>query len=248
VSTIDLTPDFHADRLNLTRGRRDGGISYARRQVQVEKFDARNRVLHHFRQSATGGRNKALNILTMPGLDWRFERALIADREHGRGRIRPRSTFITAIESSHPVYIMGLRKMPGADASLSTAVSCPPWARAAAKSYTIMRYFLTTFESLAANEDRLPYDGAWIDLTGPITVPRLEALGQLWRRIRRCLIVTSLNARWPANAGAEIANAGGLAEALMERMDGALATENFVYRDTSPMSQITFHRLYGEVS
>ena len=244
----DLTPAFHAARINLGQGKRDAGIRYARRAQQVVKYDARNRVLHHFRPSVIGRRGAPLNILTMPGMDWRFERALINDREHGKGKVRPRSTFITAIESSHPVYVLGMRNMPGGAESLSTAVTCPAWARAASKSYAISRYFLTTFEQLAEHEDRPPYDGAWIDLTGPITGPRLDAFEKLWRRIRGCLVVTSLNARWPVGIGEEIQRAGGLAEILMERMDGAVATENFVYRDTSPMSQITFRRLYGEAS
>lgn len=235
-----LTPNAQANRLWLNRST-DSGVRFARRPIKTEKAIARNCVLSAFGQNVTGGRDAQLNILTMPGLDWSFERALIANREHGRGRERPRTTFITAIESSPAIYTAALRLAPGADNSISTAVKCPPYARAAARTYAITRYYLTTFEEMAL-ADTWHFEGAWLDFTGPLTISRLAGLEALWPRLGKRLVLTTLNARWTREIGAMICEAGGLADLLLDHLPGAVVVSNLLYADGSPMNQITIDR------
>lgn len=193
----------------------------------------------------TADKRVPLSVLTMPSLEWTFERCLIHDREHGRGRTWPRYTFITAVERSPFIYQAALARMPGAEDGLSCAVTVPPFATAAVKTRMIQRYFRCELAGLAEHQRTTDhwFDAAWIDLTGPLSFAYMDTLMNLWRRVRSLLVVTSLRARWATDFSAAVADAGGLADLLMDDLPGSVAIANYDYADTSPMSQISLRRL-----
>jgi hypothetical protein len=228
-----------ADRINLGYYRTDTGIRYARRKTTVSKAAARNAALSAFGASRFPGN---LSILTMPSLNWAFERALINNREHGRGRLRPRRTFVTAIERSHVAYKGALLKIPG---HRSGIVNLPPapYARQTCRSFTIARFHLCDLRELALGLDgEWRYHGAWIDLSGPVTASVLTALVNLWEtQIRSVLVLTSLRARWPRPINGMVREAGGLSAFLQEHIAGSVL-HDFDYADGTPMHQIAFFR------
>lgn len=237
---------LYADRLMLGRGVRESGIRYARRVERTSKHMARNAVVSLFTPRRFSG---GLSILTMPGLDWSFERSLLANRERGRGSgdRGVRRTFITAVERNPAIWQASILRMPGADTSLSCAMPTPGFARAVTRSHSIQRFYncdVSDFVTGAANAWRPDWRfvGAWIDLTGPLTMPMLDTLEALWGRISRHLVVTSLKARWPAEVGAQVREAG-IAQLLMDRMPFAVPTVELEYADGSPMHQIVLTRV-----
>lgn len=232
----------YADRLNLGGYAGDGAMTFARRAQTAQKGLAREKVLSTF--SASNFRD-GLSIMTMPSVTWEFERLLLNTRERGvRIERKPRRTHITAIERSRPLWTAALTTMPGLQHGLVLALPVPDYAVAAARSYAIPRFFLCTFEALAHGRDHPnPYDAAWIDLTGQLTLERVDALRALWERsIRSTLVVTSLKCRWPADMVAALAEHDGIAGLLEASLPGAVVRSEYVYADSVPMHQITLVR------
>jgi hypothetical protein len=227
-----------ADRIMLSR-HPSPGLRYARRVEQTEKAVARNRVLSLFSPKRWPGN---LNILTMPALDWTFERALLARRERSYPH-KIRRTYLTCVESSPAIWTAALRNIPGGDTSLTLALPRPIFAREVARTRIVGRFFQCTVEDLAAQQTDREYDAAWIDLTGPLTDRRLAALASLWDRTNCYLIVTSLRARWAGQFRVDLAAHGGdLGELLTERLSGSFAVSQYTYADRSPMHQIVLAR------
>lgn len=232
------TMDALADRIMLSR-HVPPGLRYARRVERTEKAVARNRVLSLFSPKLWPGN---LNILTMPALDWTFERALLAGRERSYPK-KIRRTYLTSVESSPAIWTAALRNIPGGDTSLTLALPRPAFAREVARTHIVGRFFQCTVEDLAVQQTDREYDAAWIDLTGPLTDRRLAALVALWDRTNCYLIVTSLRARWAGQFRADLATHGGdLGELLMERLPGSFAVSQYTYADRSPMHQIVLAR------
>lgn len=239
---MTVTAAALADHLNLHPRVRDGGINFARRATKTNKMHARHQVEAMFTRRRW---DRGLSILTMPSLDWQFEKNLIHSREHGRGLLRPRQTFITSIERSPYVYKAAIGSMPGAQSSLSAAVAVPAFAKQACKTFSVGRYFQCELSDIAehyATGDKW-FDAAWVDLTGPLSFQYLDTLLNLWSRIRSVLVVTSLRARWSAEFGQAMTEAGGLASLLAEDLIGAVPVSDYEYMDTSPMSQIVLRRV-----
>ncbi len=230
--------DALADQIMLSR-RVPPGLRYARRIEQTEKSIARNRILSLFSPKRWPGN---LNILTMPALDWTFERALLAGRERSYSQ-KIRRTYLTSVESSPAIWTAALRNIPGGDTSLTLALPRPSFAKQVARTHIIGRFFQCTIEDLALQQTDREYDAAWIDLTGPLTDRRVAALAALWDRTNCYLIVTSLRARWTGQLRTDLAAHGGdLGELLMERLPGAVAASQYTYADRSPMHQVVLAR------
>lgn len=224
------------------------GFRYVQRKGTMQKDAARSRLHGHIKTLVDdrGRRDKqSLSILTMPSVKWSFERSLISNREHGRGKIRPRRTYITAIESNPAVYRAAVLTMPGLDTGLVTFDTMPPWSKMTVQTYSITRFHLCSFEDLAwgTAEDMTPWkwDMAWIDLCGQVSVRRLDALSCLWQRIRTALIVTSLRGRWEQGLNEQVA-ALGLAGVFRRWMPDSLVLDDHSYADRAPMQQIALIR------
>lgn len=230
--------DTLADRIMLAR-HVPPGLRYARRVQRTEKALARNRVLSLFSPKVWPGN---LNILTMPALDWTFERALLTSRERSYPR-RVRRTYLNSVESSPAIWAAALRNIPGGDTSLTLALPCPSFARDVARTHHVGRFFQCAVEDLAFEQTDREFDAAWIDLTGPLTARRVDALAALWERTNRYLIVTSLRARWSGEFRDDLArHDGDIGALLMERLPGALPLSQYAYADRSPMHQIVLTR------
>lgn len=232
-----------ADRINLGWYETDTGISFARRASSTEKTQARSRLVPLFGsrrwERKYGQRN--LSILTMPGLDWTFERQLLTQRERAKRRENPSFTSITAVERSAPVWAASMLRMPGAATSLMLNVPCPPHARNACRTRAIGRFFLSSFEGLALESGPKVYvfDAAWIDLCGPVTEARVHALKHLWdRKVRHLLIVTSLAARWPSGFADKVRQYGGITGLLDAELSPSAVVDEYTYRDGVPMHQV----------
>lgn len=237
-----MTPSIGTltDRLNLGRYSGDPGVRFARRPERVSKSFARGRVLSDI--AKWHAPRLPLRILTMPGVGWSFERSLIDAREHGRGKRHPRNTHITAIEQSTPVWTASLLNMPGRGLGMDMSLPCPEFASAAMRTFTISRFFKCSFEDLACSDYEYWFHAAWVDLCGPITVRRLEALGRFWERsLRSTLILTSLRARWTPEI-ADAVHSEGIAALLLRHLSNGMVMSEFEYMDGSPMHQITVRK------
>lgn len=233
-----------ADAINLGRYRKDGGINFIRRAATVEKRTARGNVLHLFSASAIPG---SAHFVTMPSLAWSFERSLINQREHGKGRAYPRRTLITALERSRPTYTASVLLMPGLHDGLVQLIP-PEWADAALRTRAISRFFLTTLERYAHRVvvgdtwAARGCNGAWLDFTGQLSLNRISAIGALWRQTDHTMVVTSLAARWDKATSEAIHGAGSIAEVLAMACEGATVHSVYRYCDTVPMVQVALVR------
>jgi hypothetical protein len=228
--------------LHLTH-ERDSGVRYARRPRTVDKEYARNTVLSAFSRRNFPGH---LRVLTMPGLDWRFERQLLAARESPArrqdGTVRPKRTTIDAIERHPAIWYSALHRMPGAQTSLDVALPCPPFAGQVARTFAISRYYLCSIEAYAEHAD-WPLGGVWLDFTGPLTVRRLAAIRALWTRTSSTLVVSALRARHSAQVSALLERAGGHGPLLARLLPEATQMSEAHYgNEFSPMTQVVLRR------
>lgn len=90
-----------------------GGVEFARKGDGEDKQRARQMVLDLFTREQWPG---YLNMLTMPGVRWRFERLLLASREPGwMQRPKPRRTHFTGVENDRSIYHAALTQIPGVE-------------------------------------------------------------------------------------------------------------------------------------
>lgn len=236
-SLADATMHEVADRLAAMKSV-DSGVAYAR-GMHVEKSTARRAVRGLFTRQMWP---KSLSILTMPGLDWTFEDALLRSREGNfydhRGERGPRRTFITAIERTEAIYRAAVKKMPGLLNGLKQKES-PPYATASLKTPQIMRFHRCEFERLAdhyVKHREHGFDAAWLDFTGPLTNDLMDLMTVFFHAaIRWRLVVTSLAARWPA----------GTRDAFRWHPYPANRLWTMTYADNSPMVQVAFEHKEG---
>jgi hypothetical protein len=224
-----------------------GGILFARKPDGDEKIKARQLVLDIF---SAANWNRSLNMLTLPGLQWRFERLLLAAREPGwMKRPRSRHTHFTGVENDRAIYYSGVGQMPGVETPnrLIKPVRRDgfPFAEMAHKT-RFASFFFANVDDLLAHEWKKPtyreteksgWDAAWLDYTGPLTVDRLKVIARFYQTyVREVLVVTSLKARWNKITGEAILKAGGHSAWLAKSLPGEVL-HDIEYFDTSPMAQ-----------
>ena len=211
------------------RGTQLGGVAFARKQHPTKEL-ARQRLLYLFSKTVFPD---TMSILTMPGLDWTFERSLLNDREpHGRiaeGKL-PKRTRIHCIERDEPVYRAALKKMPGVNL---TTIERPDWARNTIRSNAITRFHLAEFRDLAQSDDWGQYFCAWLDFNGPITTLRFEDLRQVWcDRIQCILAITCMVGRSDIGLPAE-----DIPALMAKGFPRAALIDQYEYSDGTPMLQ-----------
>ena len=214
-----------------------GGVLFARNADGDEKVEARQRVLDLFHPDRWPER---LHILTMPSVQWRFERKLLATREEGwMRRAKPASTYFTACENDRAIFYASVAQMPGLHTPEAELKKIKPFqfAETGMKTRYASLFFANVDELMGHNNWNDGWDAAWLDYTGPLTVERLALIKRFYHAyISSTLVVTALKSRFNQTTTNAIARAGGHSEWLRKHLDGEVL-HDFEYFDTSSMAQ-----------
>lgn len=218
-----------------------GGVLFARRTTTTEKDAARGRILSLLTRAEFP---KGLAILSMPGLDWRFEKRLLRIREgHWEARKGPHCTYITAVESDRAIYHAAVTRMPGLHQaeSFTSVLPATAFAERVVRNRWVGRFFFANVDELMRVQP-VPFDAAWLDYTGPLTIKRLEIIADFYaRNVRKLLVVTALKARWNRETSDAIASAGGHSAWVRRALPGRVM-HDIEYQDESLMAQIAIRK------
>ena len=126
-----------------------GGVMFARTEEREQKEQARKLILRLCGGIEWPGR---LTILTMPGLDWMFERQLLGYRETKwtTQMEHPARTRIYSIENDRAIYYGAIDKMPGrlTHNALLSVKSPPYFAQHSVKTLFVKRFYLADVDHL----------------------------------------------------------------------------------------------------
>jgi hypothetical protein len=212
-----------------------GGVLFSRNIDGEQKTAAREQVLKLFERWS--GR---LHMLTLPGLQWRFERKLLGAREVGWLRLsKPQKTYFTTCENDRAIYFAAVAQMPGLHTPDSTLQKIKPYTFAEMGVKTpYASFFFANIDTMMVQDCwNDGWDAAWLDYTGPLTVERLAVISKFYNRyIRYILVVTALKARWNTDTNLAIERAGGHSAWLRKHLPGNVL-HDIEYHDTSPMAQ-----------
>ena len=222
-----------------------GGVLFARNADGDEKVAARQRVLDLFHPERWPDR---LHMLTMPCVQWRFERKLLATREEGwMRRAKPGNTYFTACENDRAIFFASISQMPGLHTPESELKRMRPFpfAETGMKTRYASLFFANVDELMEHDGWDGAWDAAWLDYTGPLTVERLALIKRFYHAyINSTLVVTSLKSRFNQAATQAIARAGGHSEWLRRHLDGEVL-HDFEYFDSSSMAQFAVRKPAG---
>lgn len=229
-----------------------GGILFARKNDGDEKRSARQLVINLFHPDRWG---RNLNMLTMPGVSWRFERMMLGIREPGwLNRSQPYRTHFTGVENDRAIYFAGVTQMPGVETPRRLIKPVKrerfPFAELAVKTRHAS-YFFANVDDMLCHEwvaaayrepSRIGWDAAWLDYTGPLSIKRLALIKDFYDKyVRNILIVTALKARWNRPTSSAINKAGGHSRWLLQHLTGEVL-HDIEYFDTSPMAQFAISK------
>jgi hypothetical protein len=220
-----------------------GGVLFARKQEHEQKDLARIEVLRLFGPDKFF---KGLSILTMPGLEWKFERKLLGRREgnwtHKKG---PHRTHLTCIENDRSIFHAAITQMPGLQQKTSFVKVLSPtaFAERGVMNRWVGRYFFGNVDDLMAAQP-VSIDAAWLDYTGPLSIKRMEVIENFFRlRIRSTLVLTSLKARWNRDTVTAIDRKGSHSAWVCDSIKGRVLHDINYQDGGSPMSQIAFLKI-----
>lgn len=222
--------------------RPSGGVLFARNPDREEKDSARRLILDLF---APDKWPDFLGVLTMPGLDWRFERKLLSKREDNwlQKRNCPARTRITSIENDRFIYYSAVHQMPGLHTrrAVTRILRPPSYAERLVSTRFIDGFQFANVDDLM-RESSMTWDVAWLDYTGPLTLERIRLIASFFERsIRSIVIVTALKARWNRDTSNAIERAGGHSAWMAKHLPGEVL-HDIEYFDTSPMAQFAVRR------
>lgn len=218
------------------------GVAYARKAHEMgaaatEKNDARQRVIDSLSRKHKRGK---LRVLTMPGLEWAFEKALIARRDYAKlnKRVCPAwQTEIYAVEYDPAIYFGSLNWIPNRRKGITQL------SPHALRTTHINLYYYTDVETLIKAPECPEVDAAWLDFTGYMTPRRLSAIKRFWQT--KCtwqLTVTILNARYDSEVAARVRKHGGMCEWISETLGGRVTDCYRYFNEYSAMMQITMRK------
>lgn len=231
-----------------------GGVLFACKVDGEEKSKARQLVLDLF---SLENWNRPLNMLTVPGVHWRFERKLLGMREPGwLKHSSPRQTHFTGVENDRAIYFASATQMPGVETPhrLIKPVKRDrfPFAEMAIKTRYVSFFFANVDEFMQHTWENKPayreqsvsgWGAAWLDYTGPLSVERLRIIQNFYQKfVREVLVVTALKARWNRDTNAAILRAGGHSAWLRQHLAGDVL-HDIEYMDTSPMIQFAVRKV-----
>lgn len=223
-----------------------GGILFARKREHDEKDKARLAILDLLSPENHPGH---LRILTMPGVDWKFERKLFGLREGDWFKKQmPQRTSVTCIENDRSIYHAALLRMPGLQHRGARTEVLPPkvYAERSVRTRWISHFSFGNVDDLMriyANPAERPYDCVWLDYTGPLTVDRLRLIRTFYQfAVRGTLIVTALRARWNRDTSDAITRMGGHSRWFTTAVDGDVLHDIDYQDGGSPMAQIAIRK------
>jgi hypothetical protein len=207
-----------------------------------QKTAARQRVLDLFQPESWPGR---LHMLTLPGLQWRFERKLLGAREPGWLRKpKPMRTYFTACENDRAIFHAAVAQMPSLynqDSELKR-IKHYSFAEMSVKTRYASLFFANIDDIMMLDCWNDNWDAAWLDYTGPLTVERLVLIRRFYERHVRCiLVITALKTRFNDRAIKAIDRAGGHSQWLQGYIEGEIL-HDIEYFDTSPMAQFAVRK------
>lgn len=219
-----------------------GGVLFARNADGDEKIAARQRVLDIFHPDRWPER---LHLLTMPSVQWRFERKLLATRDEGwMRRAKAANTYFTSCENDRAIFYASISQMPGLhtpDAELKK-IKPFPFAENGMKTRYASLFFANVDDFMAHDGWDQGWDAAWLDYTGPLTVERLALIKKFYHaHIKSVLILTSLKSRFNQATTNVIERAGGHSQWLRKHLDGEVL-HDIEYFDTSSMAQFAVRK------
>ena len=225
--------------------RPSGGMLFARNPDRTEKDAARQHILSLFTRASWPDH---LRILTMPSLDWRFERKLLGKREGDwmgrRSRMAcPQRTRITSIENDRFIYYSACHHMPGLHThrALTQILPAPSFGERTVATRFIEAFYFANVDDLMRETDET-WDAVWLDYTGPLSIDRLRLIAKFYQQsVRSTLIVTALKARWNKETSTAVERAGGHSEWVRKYLPGDVL-HDIEYFDTSPMAQIAVRK------
>lgn len=224
------------------------GVSFARKchnTVLHAKNLARQRVLSSMSRIEFPGR---LRVLTMPGLEWIFERMLISNRDysftgndwiahHNMKKLNRNPTHIYSVEYDPAVFFGSVKFMPlfkkGLVQHSAHAVS----------TKQIDLYYFTDVETFIVDEACPKVNAAWLDFTGYMTPARLYKIRRFWRE--RCswqLAITVLNARYPSTVKGHVVKHGTMAKWITNTLGGKVYDVHHYFDEHSAMLQIILRK------
>lgn len=219
-----------------------GGIAFARKREHSEKDEARQSILDLFMPEVWPGQ---LSMLTLPGVEWEFEKKLLHRRE-GKWHLKaePDCTDFTCIENDRAIYHGAVFSMPGLSHQWSVLAQLPgtPFSeRGMFNSWIGAFYFGNVDDIMACGTHS--FDAAWLDYTGPMSVVRLAKIRKFFEHnIRSTLIITSLKARWNLETSGRVSRAGGVNKWLAKSLGGEVL-HDLEYQDGhSPMAQLALRK------
>ncbi len=232
--------------------RPSGGILFALATERGHKDEARRYLLDLLGDVE---RFPSLRVLSMPGLDWRFENKLLGRREGdwARSKIGPARTRLTCVESDRAIYQGAVTRMPGMarhwkmhawrTANDAIRMEAPPaWAECSISNRWVDRFHFANVDDLMAGlPSDTTLDAAWLDYTGPMTVKRLAIIARFYElhiRPGGALAITVLRGRQKPKDVRAMDAAGGHTEWLLGALPGHLV-HDIGYSDTgSHMQQL----------
>lgn len=232
--------------------RPSGGILFARATERGHKDEARRYLL-----DLLGDVNRfpSMRVLSMPGLDWRFENKLLGRREGNWSMSNggPQRTRLTCVESDRAIYQAATTRMPGMARHWKhhqwkttndpiRMESPPAWAECSISNRWVHRFHFANVDDVMVG---LPhdqwFDAAWLDYTGPMTVVRLAAIQSFYAQHIRpggALAITVLRGRQKPKDVRAMDAAGGHTEWLLSALPGHVE-HDISYSDTgSHMQQL----------
>jgi hypothetical protein len=221
------------------------GVAFARKHhltVLHAKNNARRRILNSLSRDEW---SKQLRVLTMPGLEWTFEKLLIAERDYsirGDGWLIPsggafvgidQKTLIHSVEYDPAIYFASLKWIPARRRGL-TQLSAH-----AVSTRTVDLYYFTDVETFIGDRNCPEVDAAWLDFTGYMTPARLHRINRFWKeKCKWQLALTVLNARYPSHVRACIQKHGSMETWITNTLAGQVYDVHHYFDDHSAMLQI----------
>jgi len=221
-----------------------GGILFARNPAGEEKRAAREVLLDLCSAENMPGQ---ISLLTLPGLKWKFEGALLKRREVDDLKTTdgPARTQFTCIENDRSIYHAALVRAPGMrnPKNIFRVLPSTPFAERAVSCLWIDHFYFGNVDDLMRAPPQ-QYDVAWLDYTGPMSVQRLALISQFYRTsVTRLLVITAMRARWNRQASDAVEHAGGHTQWLTKALPGEVVHAIDYQDSASPMTQFAVRRL-----